>query len=108
MIIEKAGLDVGNQSNAGALELADHRGRIGEFVAVPSKYVASRADAAVAGAEMECADRDVLVRGLVDETREARLRVCGVGEAHGRVGVTQAPARAEGHAPGQLGELAYH
>ncbi len=55
---------------------------------------------------MKSRQRDSVSDNLVGELGESRLRVGGVGETHRRVGVTQAPARPECHAAGQVTEFA--
>ena len=56
---------------------------------------------------MERGQRYVVFRDLVGETDELRVGIRRIGETHRRVGIAQAPARAESHSTGQLSELAH-
>ena len=106
MIVEQAGLEIDDHASARLLEPVDRRSRFAKLVPVPREHVATLADARVARAEVKRRERNVVFADSIHELREPRLRVGRVGQAHCGIGITQAPARPEGHTAGQLGERA--
>ena len=108
VVVEKAGLDVGDRPHAGVLEPRQGRGGVRELLAVPVEGVAARADHGVAGAEVEGIAGDVVPAAIGDEGRDAGVGVRRVGDGHGGDAEAERPQRREGLAAGEADIAADH
>ena len=106
VVVEQAWFEIDDHAHILALESRYGGARLGKLRVIPGEHVTALANTAVARTEMKRGERNVVPRREVEEFGQPRLRVGRIGQAHRRVGVTQAPARPERHSSGQLGELA--
>ena len=93
MIVEQAGFDVGHQVHAGLLELGIQCFRVWKLALVPGEDVAALALGGVARAVVKGRDGYIFLRDAVNKAVELGLRICCVGQTHGRLCITQRPAR---------------
>src|SRR5215470_5894066 len=107
MVVEQAWLQVDHDAGVLLLELVHRVTRCGEFVTVPSEHVAALANACIPGPEVERGERYVVPGRLFRELGELSLCIRSIGEAHGSIGVAEAPAWAERHPAGQLRKFAH-
>ena len=108
MVVQKAGLEIGDRLHAGLLQPRHGACRVGKLVAVPVERVAARADRGVAGAEMEAVAGNLVVPALLDVVRDPRIGVRRVRDGHRGGGEAERPFRREGLTAGQPGKAPHH
>ena len=108
VVVEQAGLEVGDRHHARLAQRLERPLRIGELLPVPVEGVAAAVDRRVARPEVEALDRHGVRLGLVDEGGDAAARVGGVEDRHRGEAEAQRPARRERLPAGQPREAAHH
>ncbi len=101
---QQAGFDVGDKPHAGVSIGFYEAPRIRKPVAVPVEDVAFVADGGVAAGQVEAVAEDVVGLAGRQELAHAVLGVGGVGVAHGRAGIAEAPLWHVRRLAGQPGE----
>ena len=108
MVIQQAGFDVGHQMHAVVVKFLVQRFGIRKFVVIPSEHITSLAPRRVTRSVMKGRYWHAVVLGQVNELRQLMLCIWRVGQAHGRLRITQSPARRQVRAAYELHELGDH
>src|SRR4051794_18503608 len=82
MVIEKAGLEIGDGLHARLLQPSHGCSRVREFLPVPIERVAPWTDRGVAGPEVKAVTGNLVMAALLDVIRNSRIRVGRVRDRH--------------------------